>query len=152
MEGTVGAMSARTVDGRLGQIWRSWRSLPRWVQIWVGAILVPVNALSFALLDHWAGRAAALAALAVVATNLPIMWFERGMSRLMALPHLLVWGPLELLLVLRLCGELGPMPLPGTERVFIVVLLAVNGISLAFDALDTWRWLRGERAVPGRAV
>ncbi|HQR70758.1 MAG TPA: hypothetical protein PLE54_09150 [Burkholderiaceae bacterium] len=140
------------IRSRLGEIWHSYRSLPLWVQLWVGLVLVPVNALSLALLDHWAGRAAALAALAVVATNLPIMWLERGMSRLMAVPHLLIWGPLQGVLVLRLLERVGPLPVAAVECLFILTLLVVNGISLAFDALDTWRWLRGERAVPGRTV
>jgi hypothetical protein len=30
----------------------------------------------------------------------------------------------------------------------IVILLVINGISLAFDTLDSWRWLRGERETP----
>lgn len=143
MSGTIGA--------RLGDIWHSYRSLPLWVQLWVGLILVPANALSFAVLDHWAGRWAALAALAVVATNLPIMWIERGMSRLMAVPHLVIWGPLEVALLLRLANRVGPIPLESLERTFVVILLVVNGISLAFDALDTLRWCRGGRVVPGHA-
>jgi hypothetical protein len=135
---------------RLNEIWHSYRSLPLWVQLWVGLILVPANALPFALLDHWAGRVAALAALAVVATNLPIMWVERGMSRLMAVPHLVIWGPLQAALLLRLAQRVGPVPFESHERLYVVLLLVVNGISLAFDALDTVRWVRGERAVPGR--
>ena len=30
-----------------------------------------------------------------------------------------------------------------------LLVLVVNGISLVFDTLDTLRWLRGEREVPG---
>jgi len=36
---------------RMNDIWRSLRSLPLWVQIWVVAILVPVNVLPFFVLD-----------------------------------------------------------------------------------------------------
>jgi hypothetical protein len=32
---------------RMNDIWRSLRSLPVWVQIWVVGILVPVNVLPF---------------------------------------------------------------------------------------------------------
>ena len=133
----------------LAQIWRSYRALPLWVQLWVGLILVPANAISFALLDTWAGRVAAVAALAVMATNLPIMWIERGLSRLMAVPHLLIWGPLQVALLLRWAERVGPLPLADGERAFLVLLTVVNGISLLFDALDSWRWFRGERDVPG---
>lgn len=33
----------------------------------------------------------------------------------------------------------------------IATLFVINGISLVFDAVDSWRWLRGEREVPGHA-
>ena len=142
-------MSRSPIAVRLAGIWRSYRALPTWVQVWVGLILVPANALAFAMLDTWAGRAAAVAALAVVATNVPIMWVERGMSRLMSVPHLLIWGPLQVLLLLRWAGQVGPEPLGSVEQGFVLVLLVVNGISLVFDTVDSWRWLHGERSVPG---
>jgi hypothetical protein len=135
---------------RLLQIWKSFQALPRWVQVWVALILVPANAVPFALLDTWSGRIAAAAALVVVATNLPIMWIERGMSRLMSVPHLLIWGPLQVGLLLRWTERVGPLPLVDGERALIMLLVVVNGISLAFDALDSWRWFRGERDVPGQ--
>lgn len=40
---------------RLRASWRSFRALPMWVQLWVGAVLVPVNAASFLVLDLWTG-------------------------------------------------------------------------------------------------
>jgi hypothetical protein len=81
---------------RLLLIWHTYRSLPLWVQIWVAGLLVPVNALSFMLLHTPTGLWAAWAALFVVATNLPIMWVEQGMSKLMSVPHLVAWVPLQL--------------------------------------------------------
>jgi len=120
------------------------------VQAWVGLILVPANAVPFVLLETWTGRIAAVAALAVVATNLPIIWIERGMSRLMSVPHLVIWGPLQFVLLLRWAEQIGPVPLGPAERRLVWLLLVVNGVSLAFDALDSWRWIRGERDVPGR--
>ena len=137
------------IAGRLAEIWGSYRALPTWVQAWVGLILVPANALAFAMLDTWAGLVASVAALAVVATNLPIMWVERGMSRLMSVPHLLIWGPLQALLLLRCVGRVGPEPLGPVEHAFVLMLVVVNGVSLVFDTLDSWRWLHGERSVPG---
>lgn len=143
-------MNASPGAGRLAEIWRSYRALPTWVQAWVGLILVPTNAVPFALLETWTGRLAAVAALAVVATNLPIMWIERGMSRLMSVPHLVIWGPLQVTLLLRLAEKVGPVPMGPAERGLVLLLLVVNGVSLAFDALDSGRWFRGERDVPGR--
>lgn len=130
--------------------WHSFRALPVWVQIWVGGILVPVNAASFALLDTWSGRATAIAALVVVASNLPIMLWARGMSRLMSLPHLFIWGPLEILLLWHMRQAAGGMA--ELEAAYVGLVLVVNGISLIFDALDSWRWLKGERGVPGIQV
>ena len=65
---------------RINDIWRSLRSLPLWVQIWVVGILVPVNGLPFFLLDTRVGLAASLAALFVVVTNVPLMWIYKGMN------------------------------------------------------------------------
>jgi hypothetical protein len=140
-------MSHRSV-----QIWHSYRALPAWVQLWVGFILIPANALPFFLLDSWSGRAGAVAALFVMATNLPIMWAACGMSRAMSLPHLLAWIPLEIALALRVFGAAGSLPLSTAEMALAIVLLIVNGISLAFDTIDSWRWLQGRRHVPGSAT
>lgn len=119
------------------------------MQVWVGCILIPANVLPFFLLDSWSGRAAALAALFVVATNVPIMWAASGMSRAMSLPHLLAWIPLEVALAMRLSGAVGALPAGQAEIALAVVLLIVNGVSLVFDMLDSWRWLRVERDMPG---
>ena len=32
---------------------------------------------------------------------------------------------------------------------YAILVLVVNAISLVFDLLDSWRWLRGERETPG---
>lgn len=140
------------MHSKLARIWHSYRSLPRWVQVWVGFVLIPVNVLPFLLLDTWSGRAGAAAALLVVATNVPIMWFAGGMSRAMSLPHLLAWVPLEIALALRVSGAAGSLTPSTAEMALAIVLLSINGISLAFDALDSWRWLRGQRDIPGTAA
>lgn len=94
-------MKKIALRSRLGASWHSFGSLPVWVQIWVGAILIPVNAAAFFLLEYRSAQLAAWAALFVVATNLPIMLTECGMSKLMSLPHLLAWGPLLVALIRR---------------------------------------------------
>lgn len=66
-----------------------------------------------------------------------------------SLPHLLAWIPLEIALAPRLSGVIGALPPTGAEIALATLLLAVNGVSLVFDALDSWRWLRGERDMPG---
>lgn len=145
-------MNISLINARLQLIWQSFRSVPLWVQVWVAGILVPANAASFALLHYWSGQAAAWAAVFVVLTNVPIMYIAGGMSRLMSIPHLIAWFPLQMLLVMRLMGEVGPVSLSQGESIFIIVLLIINGISLVFDTLDSWKWLKGEREIPGRQV
>lgn len=132
--------------------WASFRSLPGWVQLWVSCILVPVNAASFALLDTETGRVVALAALLVVASNVPIMLWARGMTKLMAVPHLFIWGPLQWLLIAKMRQVAGADAMSQPEQAYAIVVLMVNGISLAFDALDSCRWLKGDRDVPGMQV
>ncbi|MEQ9547996.1 MAG: hypothetical protein RIK85_18495 [Marinobacter sp.] len=131
--------------GRHLDSWRSFRSLPLWVQVWVAGILVPVNAAAFLFLDTAAGYWTAVAAALVLASNYPIMLGCRGMSRLMSLPHLAIWGPLQVFLLYCLAVA----DLAYTEFGFIVVVVVVNGVSLVFDAVDSWRWCAGEREVPG---
>lgn len=125
--------------------WQSFRSLPLWIQVWVAGILVPVNVAGFLLLDTPAGQWTALAAALVLLSNYPLMLACRGMGRLLSVPHLLIWGPLQVALVYRL-GSGAPEPV---EQGFVILVLVVNGLSLVFDTLDSLRWLRGERGVPG---
>jgi hypothetical protein len=137
------------MSGRLRDCWASFRALPVWVQWWVGGLLIPVNALPFFLLDTPTGRLGAAASLVVVMSNVPVMLAERGMSRLLSIPHLIAWIPLCVALLLRaFSGD----PIENWERALLFALLAVNGVSLLFDAIDSWRWLRGDREVPGRPV
>lgn len=127
--------------------WQSFRSLPLWVQVWMAVILVPVNLAGFLLLDTPAGQWTALAVVLVLGSNYPIMLACRGMGRLLSVPHLVIWGPLQVALLYRLVsGAPGPL-----EQGFVLLVLVINGVSLMFDALETLRWLKGEREVPGHA-
>lgn len=123
----------------------SFLCLPLWVRIWVLGILIPANAVPFFLLDTQTGRAGALAALVVVAGNVPIMLWERGMSKLMAIPHLVAWIPLVAWLIGALARQ---QEQSAAESALAWSLVAINTVSLAFDAYDTVRWLGGERDVP----
>lgn len=131
----------------LASIFRSYTSMPMWVQIWV-MILVVVNASCLSFLDSAVGRATALAGAFVIVTNLPIMLYYAGMNRAMAIPHLFAWIPLSVFLLLALWGEQSA-ELPDSVRHYALAVLVVNAISLAFDVVDTRRWLRGERETPG---
>lgn len=125
-------------------LWLSFRRLPLWVQVWMALVLVPVNLLSFLVLEYQAAQMVALAAVLALGSNMLLLYRYEGFSRAMALPHLVFWGPLQILLVMRVLQT----PAPDTgEVMFIGLVLLVNGISLIFDLLDTWRWWQGERQV-----
>ncbi|GAD64989.1 MULTISPECIES: hypothetical protein [Pseudomonadaceae] len=126
------------------QLWLSFRRLPLWVQVWMALVLVPVNLLSFLVLEYQAAQMVALAAVLALGSNMLLLYRYAGFSRAMALPHLVVWGPLQILLLMRVLQT--PAPDAG-EVMFIGLVLLVNGISLIFDLLDTWRWWQGERQV-----
>ncbi|HIP24179.1 MAG TPA: hypothetical protein EYG79_11390, partial [Rhodobacteraceae bacterium] len=81
-------------------IWQSYRSLPLWVQIWVFGILVPVNSAAIFFVFQPSGLWVALLAIGAMLPNIPIMLYERGLSKMMAWPHLLPWSFLVIWLVI----------------------------------------------------
>ena len=126
------------------EIWQSFRRMPVWVQIWVAIVLVPVNLAAVAFVAEPYGGWIALLAIGGMAPNLPIMLIERGFSRTMTWSHLLLWTPLVALVIWILVSQIG---LAGSYRMYLIVLLVVDLISLGFDYVDARKWLRGARAV-----
>ncbi|MDQ7080302.1 MAG: hypothetical protein Q9M41_06495 [Paracoccaceae bacterium] len=129
-------------------IWKSFRAMPLWVQIWVALILVPVNMASLFFVGQKWGAGIAVAAVGAMMLNLPIMLAERGLSKAMALPHVIIWGPLLVAVAWLLAT--GNSGLDPAFAAYLRVLLVVNLISLAFDLRDTALWLKGDRAVAGK--
>lgn len=125
-------------------IWRSFRSLPGWVQIWVALVLVPVNMASLAFLDEPTGVWVAVLANGAMLANLPVMLNERGFSKLMAVPHLLPWT-----LLLVLIAFIQPSP-ADPWGIYLWILFAVDLLSLAFDYPDAVKWFRGDRSIARR--
>lgn len=125
-------------------IWQSFRRMPLWVQIWVAVILVPVNAASIFFVTQPMGVWIAILAIGGMAPNLIVMAVERGFSRTMALPHVVIWTPLVILLVMMLTGAAPP---EGGYRMFLILLLVVDVISLGFDYIDTLKWWKGAREI-----
>jgi hypothetical protein len=127
----------------LTDIWASFRRLPAWVQIWVAVILVPVNAASVGFWPAPHGPLLTCLAIGGMIPNLPIMLAERGLSRAMAIPHVLLWTPLVGLLIwIQATGQVS-----GGQVLYLWLLLFVDAISLGFDYVDAYKWLRGERAI-----
>lgn len=124
-------------------IWGSFRDLPLWVQIWVAVILVPVNLMPLAFVGQPFGWWVAGLSVMGMMPNIPIMVAARGMSRAMALPHLVFWVPLVALVAYLL---LGGAELTAGYATALTILLVVDLISLAFDFRDAALWYKHDRA------
>ena len=119
----------------LSDIWSSFQQLSMPVRLWIAAWLVPVNMASLFFLGERNGVAICLLAILGMAFNIPIMVKERGMTDLMALPHLVLWTPLVLLVGLTLFADIG-----SGYRLFLIVLFVTDVVSLVFDARDFQAW------------
>jgi len=126
----------------ISQIWHSYRRLPLWVQAWVSFILVPVNAASLAFLSEPWGLWLAAMAVGAMLLNGVIMLAERGFSKLMALPHVLIWTPMLGLVLWLLAQDIAP-----AYRIYLLILLAIDVVSLIFDVIDTRKWVSGDRKI-----
>ena len=127
-------------------IWGSFMRLPLWVKIWMAVWLVPVNFVSLWFWGQGApvpGTTVALLANLGMAVNVPIMMRDRGMSNAMALPHLVLWTPLVILIALGLATPEGD----PAYRLYLTILLVTNVISLGFDFKDGLSWWRGDRDI-----
>lgn len=123
-------------------IWESFRRLPVAVQAWVMLVLAPVNLATLLFIDERFGLVIVVLAIAGMLFNMPILAREKGMTKLMALPHLVFWTPLIVLALIVLFSDV-----PAGYRAFLLVLIVVDVVSLAFDARDLKDWMGGDRAV-----
>lgn len=125
----------------LTDIWKSFRAMPAWVQIWVMFLLVPINIASLFFLGESFGKLVAFFANFGLIMNIPIMLRDRGFSKMMAIPHLFPWTNLVLFLLFARPDA------AGAYDVYLWVLLATNSFSLLFDYPDALKWWRGDRAI-----
>ncbi len=124
-------------------IWLSFRELPLWVQFWMAFILIPVNLAPLAFVDQPQGALIAALSVTGMALNIPIMRAARGMTKAMALPHLVCWVPMLAIVIMLLMDDSALSP--GYVQ-FLVLLLVVDLISLGFDVNDSIVWLRQRQA------
>lgn len=125
-------------------IWTSFMALPLWVKIWMVAILMPVNMAGLFFLDAPGAVWVTVLSLIGMILNLPIILVQRGMSKMMSLPHIPPWTLLVILLVVQ-----RPAGGPDSYQSFLTILLVVDCISLAFDYVDGWKWWKGDRGIVG---
>lgn len=131
-------------SGLLMDIWRSFRALPTWVQMWVMLILAPANMASAVFWNEPLGVWITILTYAAMMLNMPIMVKDRGFSKLMALPHLIPWTILVAIILFARPEA------TGAYDIYLWIILAVNTISLLFDYPDAVMWWRGDRAVARR--
>lgn len=125
------------------QIWKSFRSMPAWVQVWVAFILVPINMASLFFIQEPGGLLITFLANIGMMLNMPVMIMDKGFSKAMALPHIIPWTILIGMLFLNRPEAV------GNYDIYLTVLLVTNMISLAFDYPDALKWLGGDRKVSG---
>ncbi|MEH6477563.1 MAG: hypothetical protein V7727_17860 [Sneathiella sp.] len=125
-------------------LWHSFRSLPGWVQIWMMIFLMPINMVSLFFLTEPLGYWIAFLANIGMILNLPVMLWYRGFSKAMALPHLIPWTALVILIAIY-----RPVA-SGAYDIYLWILLATNVMSLIFDYRDALHWFRGDRNVAGQ--
>jgi len=125
-------------------ILKSFFRLPHWVKIWVALVLVPMNMGGLLFLDHRVGIWCAVLGLMGMAPNIVIMWSQKGLSKAMALPHIIPWTILVIWLLTLMTSPDAPT---GPLGFFAWGLLATNSISLFFDYTDAYKWWQGDREI-----
>jgi hypothetical protein len=123
-------------------------ALKMWVKTW----LFFLNGLFLGAILFLPEPTARLTLTAYVASG-PLlaatMIWQRGLTRLLGIAHLIPWLPFVAYLFLSLTSDTaGPMiswDAEPTLHSYLVYLLVATVICLVLDVYDTWRWWRGER-------
>ena len=118
---------------------------PLWVQIWLGWMALGAFILPLSLFIWHETRLPATIiflthTLNGVAVTYLFNWL--GYVKLLGFPHLIFWGPLLWYLV-RLTQR---KPVPIWVSYIYWILISTITISLAFDLMDTIRYILGERS------
>ena len=93
--------------------------------------LIPANLSGLFFLDTPTGVWITVLGAGALAVNTVFVLVNGGFSRVLALPHVLLWGPLQIILAVRLVS----VPAGGTEWWLALTVFVINGISLVFDVI-----------------
>lgn len=129
----------------IGRIVKSYFSLPVWVIVWMSAFLIPVNFAGFWFIDTTTGFWIALLGAGAILINIVLVLINGGLSKVLAIPHVVCWVPLEIILLRLVITDESA----GSAWWLAVSVLVINGISLGFDFYDTREWWRGDRKIAG---
>jgi len=119
-------------------------TMPDLLRLWVLWLTVVMIAAPVVLLFYREARgmgAVILAASLAVMIAMHLLYAQVGFTRLLGLPHLLIWGPLAVWLAVRLVRS----DLRAVPQWAAGIFLASICISLVFDAVDVARYAAGER-------
>lgn len=117
---------------------------PEWVGHWLKWLFFGAFLLPLALLVWKESRVAAVVTVvASVAGGFATNWLYGiyGYVKLLGLPHIVVWTPLAIYLVVQMRKP----DMPKAPRVIMGVVLGTIVISLAFDYADVVRYVLGEQ-------
>jgi FtsH-binding integral membrane protein len=118
---------------------------PEWVAIWVYILVAGAFVAPLVLLIWKASRKAGIItfiASILAAFGIQMMFDAMGYVKLLGLPHLILWVPIVVFLVVQQAR--GDMP--NWPRRIIWFITTIICISLVFDFIDVVRWVLGERA------
>ena len=132
------------INSLIVDIWTSFLALPAWVRIWMLLVLAPINMASLFFLDQPMGGWITVLALGGMFPNLGIVVYERGLSRLTAILHIIPWTLLVGLLLFARPES------SGIYDGYLWGLLVCDIVSLIFDYPDALKWIKGQRKVVGR--
>jgi hypothetical protein len=127
----------------ISDLWKSFLSLPLWVRLWVLIILVPINIASLAFTAEPKSTIIISLALAGITFNLIPLWLDRGFTSAMAVPHIIFWAPLVIVLIYQLFFS--GLEFSNNYHVFLILLLVCDSISLFMDIPDALRWAKDRR-------
>jgi hypothetical protein len=149
-----------TIKGRSGDVWASFRLLPRWVWVWLlilslantSALVLFVLILAIDGDVEPAFAAGAACGLAIAVTNGPVLLVQRGFTRLLSVFQLVAMLPAFVVEVVFLAiGSFAVDRWGGASLAFLIFVLVVNGVALFFDAADTFRYfVRKDHGIIGR--
>jgi hypothetical protein len=119
-------------------------SLPLAFRLWFQWLFLVIVLAPFLLLRHRQGRITALLSVIFILVQFPLA-FAVGITHLLSLPHLLIWGPLFGYLAWELRHRrIRPRSILG---VWSIIALATLVVTLVFDLRNFGWWLAGQRGI-----
>ncbi len=117
---------------------------PAWVAIWMNIFLLGAIVLPLTLFLWKATRLTALfsvIASAVSVGGIMLLYQQLGYVKLLGLAHIVAWTPLAIYLWVKMRSP----DVTRTPRIIMSAVFATIIVSLAFDYVDAFRYLAGDR-------